>query len=64
MGLDLPMVGSPISGRSNYLETTMYEFEIHDMTCSHCASTVEKAIKTADPGSLRQHRSWDQDCQG
>ncbi|WP_260683588.1 heavy-metal-associated domain-containing protein [Rhizobium laguerreae] len=27
----------------------MYEFEIHNMTCSHCASTVEKAIKAADP---------------
>ncbi|MBY5409135.1 heavy-metal-associated domain-containing protein [Rhizobium leguminosarum] len=27
----------------------MYEFEIRNMTCGHCASTVEKAIKTADP---------------
>ncbi|NKL02932.1 heavy-metal-associated domain-containing protein [Rhizobium leguminosarum] len=27
----------------------MYEFEIQNMTCGHCASTVEKAIKTADP---------------
>ncbi|WP_246638440.1 heavy-metal-associated domain-containing protein [Rhizobium laguerreae] len=30
----------------------MYEFEIHDMTCGHCASTVEKAIKTADPDAF------------
>ncbi|MFF0924490.1 heavy-metal-associated domain-containing protein [Rhizobium leguminosarum] len=27
----------------------MYEFDIKDMTCGHCASTVEKAIKAADP---------------
>ncbi|EJL58517.1 copper chaperone [Rhizobium sp. CF122] len=27
----------------------MYEFEIRNMTCGHCASTVEKAIKAADP---------------
>ncbi|NEI06129.1 copper chaperone [Rhizobium ruizarguesonis] len=27
----------------------MYEFKIQNMTCGHCASTVEKAIKTADP---------------
>ncbi|MBX5132682.1 heavy-metal-associated domain-containing protein [Rhizobium lentis] len=27
----------------------MYEFEIKNMTCGHCASTVEKAIKAADP---------------
>ncbi|MBB3352653.1 copper chaperone [Rhizobium sp. BK049] len=27
----------------------MYEFEIQNMTCGHCASTVEKAIKAADP---------------
>ncbi len=27
----------------------MYEFSIQNMTCGHCASTVEKAIKAADP---------------
>jgi|UPI00056C78FA copper chaperone len=27
----------------------MYEFDIRNMTCSHCKSTVEKAIKAADP---------------
>jgi copper chaperone len=27
----------------------MYEFEIQNMTCGHRASTVEKAIKAADP---------------
>ncbi|MBY3465762.1 heavy-metal-associated domain-containing protein [Rhizobium laguerreae] len=27
----------------------MYEFDIQNMTCGHCTSTVEKAIKAADP---------------
>ena len=29
----------------------MYEFDIQDMTCAQCVSTVEKAIKTADPAA-------------
>ncbi|MBW9116409.1 heavy-metal-associated domain-containing protein [Rhizobium cauense] len=29
----------------------MYKFEIQNMTCAHCASTVEKAIKAADPAA-------------
>jgi copper chaperone len=27
----------------------MYEYDIPDMSCGHCVSTVEKAIKAADP---------------
>lgn len=27
----------------------MQRFKIEDMTCGHCASTVEKAIKSVDP---------------
>ncbi|WP_027997590.1 heavy-metal-associated domain-containing protein [Sinorhizobium arboris] len=27
----------------------MYKLNISDMTCSHCASTVEKAAKAVDP---------------
>ncbi|OWV87972.1 hypothetical protein ATY75_21220 [Rhizobium sp. N122] len=27
----------------------MVKFEVPDMTCGHCVSTVEKAIKAADP---------------
>lgn len=27
----------------------MYEFDIPNMTCGHCAGTVKKAIETADP---------------
>lgn len=29
----------------------MMKFEIPDMTCGHCVSTVEKAIKAADPNA-------------
>jgi copper chaperone len=27
----------------------MYEYDIPDMSCGHCVSTVEKAIKATDP---------------
>ncbi|PZU78998.1 MAG: copper chaperone [Rhizobium sp.] len=27
----------------------MYEFDIRNMTCGHCAGTVKKAIDQADP---------------
>jgi copper chaperone len=30
----------------------MYEFDIPDMSCGHCVSTVTKAIKTADPAAV------------
>jgi copper chaperone len=26
----------------------MYNFEVSDMTCSHCVATVEKAVKSVD----------------
>jgi copper chaperone len=26
----------------------MTEFQIHDMTCSHCASTITKAVQSLD----------------
>ena len=26
----------------------MHDFEVSDMTCSHCAATVEKAVKSVD----------------
>lgn len=29
----------------------MYHLKIPDMTCSHCVSTVEKAVKTVDPNA-------------
>ena len=27
----------------------MISFEVKDMTCGHCASTIAKAVKMADP---------------
>lgn len=29
----------------------MYSLSISDMTCSHCAGTVEKAVKSVDPNA-------------
>ena len=29
----------------------MYNLTVNDMTCGHCASTVEKAIKAVDSGA-------------
>ncbi len=29
----------------------MLAFEVNDMTCGHCASTITKAVKTIDPGA-------------
>ncbi|EEF26052.1 heavy-metal-associated domain-containing protein [Rhizobium sp. BG4] len=29
----------------------MIRFEVPDMTCGHCAGTVEKAIKAVDPNA-------------
>jgi len=26
----------------------MYDFEVRDMTCSHCVATVERAVKSVD----------------
>lgn len=26
----------------------MYDFRVSDMTCGHCAATVEKAVKSVD----------------
>lgn len=30
----------------------MYEFDILDMTCGHCAAAVTKAIKSVDPAAV------------
>ena len=27
----------------------MYQFNVPDMTCGHCASTITKAVRTEDP---------------
>lgn len=38
----------------------MYQFNVPDMTCGHCVSTITKALKAEDPNakveiSLNQH---------
>ena len=38
----------------------MYQFNVPDMTCGHCVSTITKAVKSEDPKakvevSLPQH---------
>lgn len=30
----------------------MYEFDIPDMSCGHCVSTVTEAIKSVDPAAV------------
>lgn len=30
------------------METAMYRFNVPDMTCGHCAGTVQRAVKLAD----------------
>jgi copper chaperone len=32
----------------------MIAFEVNDMTCGHCVSTITKAVKTVDPGATVQ----------
>ena len=39
----------------------MYQFNVPDMTCGHCASTIAKAVRGQDPDakvevSLGEHR--------
>lgn len=29
----------------------MHQFKVQDMTCGHCAGTIEKAVKSADPAA-------------
>ncbi|GAC1604162.1 MAG: heavy-metal-associated domain-containing protein [Ramlibacter sp.] len=32
----------------------MIRFEVQDMTCGHCVSTITKAVKAADPDATVQ----------
>jgi len=32
----------------------MTTFEVKDMTCGHCVSTITKAVKDVDPGAMVQ----------
>jgi copper chaperone len=43
------------------LESAVIAFEVNDMTCGHCASTITKAVKAADKDAkvqvdLARHR--------
>jgi copper chaperone len=29
----------------------MHQFEVPDMTCGHCASTIARALRTEDPAA-------------
>ncbi len=29
----------------------MFTFQVNDMTCGHCASTITRSIKATDPGA-------------
>jgi copper chaperone len=53
LAIDLASVGNPMF---SYVPTTgdltMYEFDIPDMTCGHCAGTVTKAIMSVDPAAV------------
>lgn len=32
----------------------MINFQVNDMSCGHCVSSITKAVKTADPGARVQ----------
>lgn len=52
MRLDLPTVGKPHSPPVTFSRRSfIYKFKVNDMTCSHCASTVDKAVRSVDPGA-------------
>jgi copper chaperone len=37
----------------------MYQFNVADMTCGHCASSITKAVKLADAGATVEVRLAD-----
>lgn len=50
--LDIPIVGSfnVLTSPINFFvqETPMIVFQVNDMTCGHCASSITKAVKGTD----------------
>jgi copper chaperone CopZ len=46
--LDLAIVGSSTFAQDSQTRLSMYHLTVEDMTCGHCAATVEKAVKAAD----------------
>jgi len=39
---------------TNQLELLMITFEVKDMTCGHCVSTITKAVRAVDKGAAVQ----------
>jgi copper chaperone len=48
--VDIPTVetSTVCSATTSPLEKAMIAFEVNDMTCGHCASTITKALKAVD----------------
>lgn len=50
-GVDLATVAGLTVSSSTillFMESAMIAFEVNDMTCGHCVSTITKAVKAAD----------------
>ena len=43
-----------VANTSSELELEMIAFEVKDMTCAHCASSITKAVKSVDRGATVQ----------
>ena len=53
--LDLPTVGRwKVKSFPNQLEFLMITFEVKDMTCGHCVSTITKAVRSVDKDATVQ----------
>lgn len=46
--LTFPLLESLDWMHPNGEDDEMYNFQVSDMTCAHCAATVEKAVKSVD----------------
>ena len=49
--LTFPSLEAPYCVSYTKRRLPMYHLDIPDMTCGHCVSTVEKAVKTVDPSA-------------
>lgn len=50
--IDLTIVGNATLDRvKTHEETSMHHLNIPEMTCGHCVSAVEKAVKSVDPNA-------------
>jgi copper chaperone CopZ len=49
--LDLPTVGRLRSPPTRFKENGMLKLKVPDMSCGHCAATIEKAVRSVDPAA-------------